>query len=163
VITVSYPSLLVVYLKVVCSPSLRILNIDWLTKDRREVIGSCNGLISLWNLTTRTVFDKLGYFRDDMYQLTFWKLCLVMIIHVTLIRLWHYRVIVTRQKRCKFLFSAIIFKEIFKVSLVGLLSRYFPIPIPGSMVVYIRIAPLIGWPLLVLVIVILLLRLFHLI
>lgn len=71
-----------------------------------------------------------------------------MIIQATLITLWHYIVIVTRQQRCKFLFSAIIFKEIFKVSFVGVLSRYFRIPIPGSMVVYIRIAPLIGWPIL---------------
>jgi F-box interacting protein len=63
-------------------------------KECRKVVGSCNGLVCLlgysltrdddgqqemwlrlWNPATRTISDKLGYiyFRDDMYQLQFWK------------------------------------------------------------------------------------------
>ncbi|GAU13115.1 hypothetical protein TSUD_174150 [Trifolium subterraneum] len=59
-------------------------------KDCYKVVGSCNGLICLlsysltkdgnketwcrlWNPATRTISGKLGYFRDDMYQLELCK------------------------------------------------------------------------------------------
>jgi F-box interacting protein len=58
-------------------------------KDGCQVVGSCNGLVCLlgyslaedghkktcfrfWNPATRTISDKLGYFREDM-NLKFWK------------------------------------------------------------------------------------------
>jgi F-box interacting protein len=61
-------------------------------KDCCQVVGSCNGLVCLlgysltkdddglhrlwlrlWNPATRKISNKLGYFRDEMYQLKSWK------------------------------------------------------------------------------------------
>lgn len=85
-ITVSYHSLFVIYLKIVRSPFSVILTIDWLTRDAVMLLframdwplaqlwwSPWTYCLRIWNPATRTISKKIGYFPNGMDQLKLWK------------------------------------------------------------------------------------------